>query len=80
MEKVIASYKETIIGLKEEIAALTELLDCAAANISLLVKEQGGTQKISKAAVAEALGKYRLCAVQDNEGNYVLSLTEEGKK
>lgn len=79
-DKMIASCKAEISQLKEEIAALTELLDCAAANISMLVEDKGGTCKISKKAVAEALGKYRLHAHTDEDGNYVLCLYTEGKE
>lgn len=73
----IANDKKVIKELREEITALRQLLDCAAANISLLVKEQGGERKLSKKDVSEALGKYRLCARCDKEGNYILKLYEE---
>ena len=61
-DKRIESYKKDILALKEEIIALKQLLDCAVANISLLVKEKGGSCKISRSDVSKALGKYRLQA------------------
>ena len=76
-EKRIESDKKKILALTEEIEALRQLLDCAAANISLLVKEHGGERKLSKNDVSEALGKYSLCASRDEEGNYILKLYEE---
>ena len=76
-DKRIADDKKLITELKEEIVALRQLLDCAAANISLLVAEKGGIRKISRNDVRQALGKYRLCAKSDDEGNYLLELVEE---
>ena len=78
-EKLVASYKEQIKDLKDEIKALRELLDCAAANISILVEKKGGSCTISKKSVSEALGKYRLHAYADGAGNYVLNLVEDKK-
>ena len=76
-DKRIESYKKDILALKEEIIALKQLLDCAVANISLLVKEKGGSCKISRSDVSKALGKYRLQARSDGEGNYLLELVED---
>lgn len=76
-DEKIARDKEKILALTEEIIALRQLLDCAAANISLLVKESGTVRKISKNEVREALGKYHLQAKCDKEGNYVLEIIEK---
>lgn len=76
-EKRIESDRKKILDLEEEIEALRQLLDCAAANISLLVKEQGGEKKLSKDDVRDALGRYSLSASRDEEGNYILKLNEE---
>ena len=76
-ERRIANDKKKICELMEENEALRQLLDCAAANICLLVKEEGGIRKISRQDVKEALGKYHLCAKSDEEGNYLLELVEE---
>ena len=63
--------------LNEEITALHQLLDCAAANIAILTKSSGGVRKISRKDVSEALGKYQLKAKCDDEGNYILEVTGE---
>lgn len=76
-DKKISDDKKKIMELTEEIEGLRQLLDCAAANISLLVAEQGGVRKISRSDVRQALGRYRLCARSDEEGNYLLELVEE---
>jgi len=76
-ERRIANDKKKICELTEENEALRQLLDCAAANISLLVKEQGGIRTLSQKDVKEALGKYRLHASRDDSGNYILKLCEE---
>jgi predicted RNase H-like nuclease (RuvC/YqgF family) len=76
-EKRLREDKERIERLSEENAALRQLLDCAAANISLLIKEAGGERKLSQKDVREALYKYRLYAERDEEGNYILKLCEE---
>ena len=55
-ERRIANDKKKICELMEENEALRQLLDCAAANISLLVKEQGGVRTLSQNDVKEALG------------------------
>lgn len=76
-ERRIANDKKKICELMEENEALRQLLDCAAANISLLVKEQGGVRTLSQNDVKEALGKYHLHASRDESGNYILRLSEE---
>lgn len=76
-DKRIETYKGEIASLKEEIIALRQLLDCAAANIVLMVKERGGSLKLSKDEVSQALGKYHLHAKKDEEGNYNLEIVQE---
>lgn len=75
-DKKIADDKKLIDELKEEIEAMRQLLDCAAANIAMLVKEQGGKRIISADDVKNALGKYSLYARKDEEGNYILEICE----
>lgn len=76
-DKRIETYKNTVAELREEITALRQLLDCAAANIVLLTKERGSKVTLSKAEVSNALGKYRLSANRDKDGNYELEIKEE---
>ena len=76
-DKRIETYKNTVEELREEITALRQLLDCAAANIVLLTKEKGIKITLSKSEVSEALGKYHLSAKRDNDGNYELEIKEE---
>ncbi len=77
LENRIAGDKKQIEELKEEIIALKQLLDCAAANLVLLVREGGGTKKISRKEVGEVLGRYHLGAKCDDSGNYILEIVEE---
>ena len=77
-ENRIRGDAEKIVRLKEEIEALRQLLDCAAANMVMLVGEAGGERKISRKDVSDALGKYRLSAKCDDEGNYILKTIKEG--
>ena len=51
-DKRIRDDAEKILRLKEEIEALRQLLDCAAANMVMLVGEEGGERKISRKDVA----------------------------
>ena len=67
--------EKEIKAKEEEISAMHELLDCAAANLILTVKEK--TVKISKKEVSEALGKFNLRAKDDGNGNYILEIVEE---
>ncbi len=76
-DKRIENDRKIIKELQEENEALRQLLDCAAANIVLLVGESGGTRKISAADVGEALGKYRLSAKRDEDGNYILETVKD---
>ena len=73
-DKKIADDKRLINELKEELEAMHQLLDCAAANIFMLVREQGGKRTISSEDVREALGKYKLSATRDENGNYILEI------
>ena len=76
-DRRISNDKKLIDELKSEIEALRQLLDCAAANIVMLVKDSGGSRKISRKDVSRVLGKYRLSAKCDDEGNYILETAEE---
>ena len=75
-DKKIADDKKVISQLREEIEAMRQLLDCAAANIFMLVKEQGGKRIIAADDVKNALGNYTLQATKDKEGNYILEICE----
>ena len=75
-DKKISDDKKRIEELTEEIVGLRQLLDCAAANIAMLVKEQGGKRILSADDVKNALGNYRLFATKDKEGNYILEICE----
>ena len=66
--------------LREEIVALRQLLDCAAANIVILTEKSGGIRKISRKDVSEALGKFRLNAKCDDDGNYILETVRENQE
>ena len=76
-DKRIEDLKEKTKSLEEEIKAMHELLDCAAANLVLMVKERGKTIKLSKKEVSEALGKFHLQAKDDGSGNYLLEIVGE---
>ena len=76
-DKKIEDLKKKIKAKDEEIAAMHELLDCAAANIAVLVKEANEIVSISKKKVSEALGKYRIHAKDDGNGNYILEIANE---
>ena len=76
-DKKIEDLKKEIKVKNEEIAAMNELFDCAAANIAVLLKEADEIVSISKKAVSEALGKYSLQAKDDGNGNYLLELLEK---
>ncbi len=74
-DKKIENLKKEIKLREEEIEAMHQLLDCAAANLMLAIKEK--TVKISKKEVSEALGKFHLRAKDDGNGNYLLEILEE---
>ncbi len=73
--KKMEDLKKEIKSREEEIEAMHQLLDCAAANLMLAVKEK--TVKISKKEVSEVLGKFHLRANDDGNGNYVLEILGE---
>ena len=74
-DKKIEDLKREIKAKEEELCAMHQLLDCAAANLVLATKEK--SLKIAKKEVAEALGKFHLQAKDDGEGNYVLEIVGE---
>ena len=76
-DKKIEDLKKEIKAKEEEISAMHELLDCAAANLILMVKNQGAPVTLSKKEVSEALGKFHLHAKDDGNGNYLLEILEE---
>ncbi len=76
-DRKIEDLKNTVSALKEEIKAYKEILDCAAANIVMLVKESGGVRKISKKDVSEALGKYKLTAKRSGDDSYLIEVIGE---
>ncbi len=78
-DKKIEDDKKVIAQLREEVTGLKELLDCAVANIVMLVKESGGRRKISKQSVGKVLGQYRLYA-KDDDDNYILEIKENMQK
>ena len=77
-DKKFEDDKKIIAELTEEIVALRQLLDCAAANIALLAFEQGGTKKLSAEDVKNALGRFTLSASRDDEGNYLIEVCDKG--
>lgn len=76
LEKRIASYKEEVRELHEEIIALRQLLDCAAANLVLVLKEGETPRALSKEDVKDALGKHHLAA-REEDGFYILEILSE---
>ena len=73
-DKKIDDFKNEVAGLKEEIVALRQLLDCLAANLSLAVEKRGGKLTVSKTEVSDILKNYTLKAEDDGSGNYILEL------
>ena len=73
-DKKIELLKKEVSVLEEEIVAYRELLDCAVANIVILAKNEGGKRKISGKEVREILGRYKLTAKRDGEGNYLIEV------
>ena len=76
-DKKIEDLKKEIKAREKEISAMCELLDCAAANLVILVKNADTPLTLSKQDVSEALGKFHLRAKDDKEGNYILEIVEE---
>ena len=58
--------------LNEEITALHQLLDCAAANIVLLVNAHGGRCKIPAGEISRVLENFELSASRENDGTYLI--------
>lgn len=76
LEKRIAAYKEEVRELHEEIIALRQLLDCAAANLVLVLKDEKSPHALSKEDIKNALGKYHLSAKEES-GFYILEILSE---
>lgn len=72
-EKRIDAYKKEVGELHEEIIALRQLLDIAAANLVLVLKDEKSPCKLSKEEIKKALGTYRLSAREDG-GFYILEI------
>ena len=75
-DRRIEGYKKEVNELCEEIVAMRQLLDCAAANLVLVLKDGEKPRSLSKEDVKNALGKYHLSAREEN-GFYVLEIIEE---
>ena len=75
-DKKIEELKNKVREMEEEISAMRELLDCAAANLMVAVHEKGEKLLLSKKEVSDTLGKFSLTAKDDGEGNYVLEITK----
>ena len=75
-DKRIEAYKKEVSELCEEIVAMRQLLDCAAANLVLALADGGKPRSLSKEDVKNALGKYHLSA-REEDGYYILEITEE---
>lgn len=77
-DKKIEDLKTEIKAKEEEISAMHQLLDCAAANLVILVKKAGRPiVSLSKKEIAEALGIFHLRAKDDGDGNYLLEIMSE---
>lgn len=75
-DRRIETYKKEINELCEEIVALRQLLDCAAANLVLILKDGEKPRALSKEDVKNALGKYHLAA-RGEDGFYILEIIQE---
>lgn len=75
-DRRIEAYKKEARELCEEIVAMRQLLDCAAANLVLILKDGEKPRALSKEEVKNALGKYHLSAREEN-GYYILEILEE---
>ena len=76
-DKKIEDLKKEIKAREEEISAMHELLDCAAANLVLTVKNADVPLTLPKKDVSDALGKFHFRAKDDGNGNYILEIVEE---
>lgn len=72
-EKRISAYKEEVRELHEEIIALRQLLDIAAANLVLVLKDKESPYKLSKEEIKKTLGTYHLFAREEG-GLYILEI------
>lgn len=72
----IDSYKKEVRELHEEITALRQLLDCAAANLILVLRDDEKPRSLSKEDVRCALGRYHLAA-REEDGFYILEILSE---
>ena len=75
-DRRIEAYKKEVNELCEEIVAFRQLLDCAAANLVLILAEGEKPRSLSKEDVKNALGKYHLSA-REEDGYYILEILEE---
>ena len=75
-DKRIEAYKKEVNELYEEIVAMRQLLDCAAANLVLVLADGEKPRSLSKDDVKNALGKYHLSAREEG-GYYILEIMEE---
>ena len=64
-DKRIEAYKREVNELYEEIVAMRQLLDCAAANLVLIMADGEKPRSLSKEDVKNALGKYHLSAREE---------------
>lgn len=76
LEKRIDAYKKETRELHEEIVALRQLLDCAAANLVLALRDGKNPRALSKEDIRNALGKYHLSA-REKDGFYILEIVSE---
>ena len=72
-DKRIDAYKKEVRELCDEIEALRQLLDCAAANLILILKNADTPLALSKDDVRKALGSYHLSA-REKDGFYMLEI------
>ena len=73
LEKRIETYKKEVRELHDEITALRQMLDIAAANLLLVLKDEKSPYKLSKEEIKTALGTYHLTAREDS-GFYILEI------
>ncbi len=76
LERRIGLYKKEVRELHDEIMALKQLLDCAAANLILVLKDGETPRAISKEDVKCALGKYHLAA-REEDGYYIMEIISQ---
>lgn len=76
LERRIGLYKKEVRELHDEIMAHKQLLDCAAANLILVLKDGETPRAISKEDVKCALGKYHLAA-REEDGYYIMEIISQ---